>query len=211
MPAPAAELLAEELRILEGCLERDPAAWEELVRRYGRLVYGTIYRVLRTRGGALPADEVEDVHNEVFLGLLERKLACYQGRQGCSLRSWIRLVTVTTTINYVASRRGRSADRGGAPAASAPSVPAEELLGSVPDPSPGPDAAAIGEEERRIFLELVEELSPREQLYLKLSCDRELPTDRIARMLGVSVPVVHQMKSRLTKRLREAVLSRQAM
>jgi len=83
---------------VRACLDGDRGAWEALVRRYGRLVYG-----IATRSG-LSSDEAEDVHQIVFvqvyrgLGLLDHPAA---------IRSWV--ATIARREAWRAARDRRRA------------------------------------------------------------------------------------------------------
>ncbi|MFC1799194.1 RNA polymerase sigma factor, partial [Thermodesulfobacteriota bacterium] len=91
-------------REILGCLlSGDRAAAELFVQRFSNLIYHSIQHVFKIRHLAYDPAVLEDLHNTVFLLLFEndcRKLRQYQGRNGCSLATWIRLIAVRSMLNY---------------------------------------------------------------------------------------------------------------
>jgi len=97
----------EDRRLLSKCLAGDRGAWEKFVTRFSGLVYISVRDTLSSRGTFFSREDFEDLHNTVFLHLFEnncRKLSQYQGRNGCSPASWLRVVTVRMALNYVRDR-----------------------------------------------------------------------------------------------------------
>jgi RNA polymerase sigma factor (sigma-70 family) len=83
--------------LVQACLTGDERAWEELVERYGRLVYSIPRRM------GLPAADADDVFQNVFSALL-RHLAGL--RDQTRLAPW--LITTTRRESW---RHGRSSAR----------------------------------------------------------------------------------------------------
>jgi len=96
--------LGEDRQLLSKCLSGDRGAWETVVRRFSNLVYQTVRSTFISKQTPFSRQDLEDLHNTVFLGLFEQgcaKLKHYQGRNGCTLASWIRIVTVRTVLNHL--------------------------------------------------------------------------------------------------------------
>jgi RNA polymerase sigma factor (sigma-70 family) len=70
--------------LIRACLDRDAAAWKELVERYGRLVYSIPLRC------GLPAADADDVFQNVFF-IVHRRLSTLKDH--ALLAPW--LITVT--------------------------------------------------------------------------------------------------------------------
>lgn len=84
-------------------------------------------------------------------------------------------------------------------------------LGDAPDPpdgAPGPQAAAEGRLRLDAVLDAVQQLPPGEREALVLAIDRELSHERIAAILGCSVPAVKVRVHRARARLR-AILDKE--
>ena len=68
------------------------------------MVYRSIQHTLITRQAPFNREDLEDLHNTVFLQLFEKKckkLRQYEGRNGCGLAWWIRIVTVRIVLNQL--------------------------------------------------------------------------------------------------------------
>ncbi len=99
----AAERLEGDAQLVESCLKGEGSAWEELVRRHTRRVYGMCYR-FSGRGA-----EAEDLSQEVFLRVY-RTLGSYRAAQG-AFGTWLARVTRNLLVdNYRRTRRDRVTD-----------------------------------------------------------------------------------------------------
>jgi len=72
---------ASDSELVARCRAGEAAAWDALVERYARYVHAIVTRVYR-----LPADDAEDVFQEVFARVFERLETL---RDGDALRPWI--------------------------------------------------------------------------------------------------------------------------
>ena len=92
------------MKFVQACVKGDKQSWNEFLSRYSRLIYNYIYSVLAVKGSSLPVEQIEDIFQEIFYSLIKdnyKKLATYQGRNGCTLASWLRQVTINFTIDYL--------------------------------------------------------------------------------------------------------------
>lgn len=199
------ERLQAEQALLARCVEGDRAAWRQFVTQYTRYVYHLIRATAQRHQASLSEDAVADLHNDLFLALLEddhRRLRAYEGKNGCSVRSWIRIITIRRTLDHLRRRRpmlslDADADES---AQHRPYVP------EPVDPGPSPLAALIERDAQRRrggLAKLAGGLSPRDQLLLTLIYDRRMPAPEIATVLNVSVGAIYTRKNRLIQRLRD--------
>ena len=85
------------------CLRGEGSAWEELVRRHTRRVFGLCYRFTGN------STEAEDLSQEVFLRIY-RTLPSYRAEQG-AFPTWLTSVTRNLLVdNYRRTRRDRLTD-----------------------------------------------------------------------------------------------------
>ena len=92
-----------DAQLVQQCLRGEGPAWEELVRRHTRRVYGLCYRF--TGNSA----EAEDLTQEVFLRIY-RKLQSYRAAFG-GFPTWLTSVTRNLLVdNYRRTRRDRMTD-----------------------------------------------------------------------------------------------------
>ena len=172
---------------------RDGRAWQRLVELYTPLVY----RLCR-QGGLAPED-AGDVAQEVFTSVV-RSIHDFRdtGRPG-SFRAWLAGITRHRIIDHV-RRELRQPQAPGGTAAQAALREVPGTTGSVPSGAAPDDEGTVW----RRALELIRsEFEERTwQSFWHVVVDGQTPADVAAR-LGMSVPAVHQAKSRVLRRLRE--------
>jgi RNA polymerase sigma-70 factor (ECF subfamily) len=176
--------LARWIRLAQ---EGDAEAFEELVGRHERCVYGTAWRLL----GHL--EDARDAAQEVFLRLYRSLARIDPGRP---LQPWLYRVTVNVCRDLGRERRRRSRW-------SPSSV--EELRGErglePEDPLAGPERRAEAAQETRRMLELLEELPDKERTALVLRDLEGLSTAEVAECLGSSPVTVRTQISRARLKL----------
>jgi len=187
--------------LITGCMSGSHHALEGLVRRFSDPVYRSIQYSLRAKGIRYSREDLEDLHNSVFLGIFEngcKKLRQYKGENGCSLHSWIRLITIRMVIDHL--RKTDTDALGGRNK----KVPIEFLDSFKSD---GPDLPDNMEraEQWRLTREGINALPPRDRLFLTLHCDEGLSIREIADLMEISEENAHSIKHRAIKRLREKI------
>jgi len=196
--------LGEDRQLLSKCLSGDRGAWETVVRRFSNLVYQTVRSTFISKQTPFSRQDLEDLHNTVFLGLFEQgcaKLKLYQGRNGCTLASWIRIVTVRTVLNHL---RKKGAD---GPLWEKKKTPVEELSW-LKGEDQGALALMESAEQEKLVHEGMESLAPRDRLFMKLHIDQGLPVEKVAEALQISVQNAYVVKHRAVERLRTYLVSR---
>ena len=190
--------LGEDRRLLLRCLSGDRKAAETLVRQFSDLVYHSVRYTLTTKNVSFNRQDLEDLHNTVFLKLFERgcnKLRQYRGKSGCSLASWIRMIAVRTVLDDL-RKKGVDAvswQKRRVPLESVPELKAE-----------GVDSDAWTEEaERKRLMQLgIQRLSARDRLFMKLHFDRGLSIAEVAETMQLSMVNAYSIKHRAIQRLR---------
>jgi RNA polymerase sigma-70 factor (ECF subfamily) len=95
--------LEPDAQLVQQCLRGEGSAWEELVRRHTRRVFGLCYRFTGN------PTEAEDLSQEVFLRIY-RTLASYRSAQG-AFPTWLTSVTRNLLVDhYRRTRRDRLTD-----------------------------------------------------------------------------------------------------
>jgi len=124
--------VGEDRALLSRCFSGDREAEETLVRQYSNLVYYAVQRTLMMRHVPYNSQDLEDLHNTIFLRLFEakgKKLRQYQGKNGCSLATWIRTVAARTVLDHLRKRGVNGI------AAQDRKIPLEEIYGLASDDS----------------------------------------------------------------------------
>lgn len=176
--------LLTDSELVAACQAGQPGAWDQLVRRYARLIYSVARRY------GLDEHEAADVLQTVCVELWEHLSSV---RDAAVLRRW--LVVVASRKAWQA-RKGRDhwitgiTDDAAQPLVSALSVSPEDIV------------VANSEAER--IRAILERLAPRDrELMWYLFFDPTCPTyDVIAARLGVSPDTVGSLRSRCLRRLR---------
>ena len=94
----------KEKTLLAGCLNGEKRAWDAFVLQCSALVYHTIRKTFSLYHTEPRTDLVEDLFQDVFLTVLKddfKKLRQFRGDRGCSLASWLRIVAVRLTIDFL--------------------------------------------------------------------------------------------------------------
>ena len=157
----------------------DPAAFDALVARHGRLVLAVARRVTGHR------EDAEDVAQEAFLRFY-RALADFDPSR--PVEPWL----VRITLNVARSHLRR------APSRREEGLPERPLAGA---PGAGPEQRLHAAEIRRVLLAAAEELGERERLVFLLRDIEELPAALIARALEISEVTVRRQSSEGRKKI----------
>ena len=130
-----------------------------------------------------------------------RRLRQFEGKNGCTVRSWVRIIAIQRTLDHLRRRKVHM---------SLDSVPS----GADPD-APRPEPAADGadpletllrganEARRGQFTALAEDLRTDDRLLLELDFTREMDALAIAAALNLSRGAIYTRKNRLLQRLRK--------
>tara|TARA_B100001093_G_scaffold497607_1_gene544739 strand:+ start:69 stop:680 length:612 start_codon:yes stop_codon:yes gene_type:complete len=183
--------------ILEDCLRGDRQGWNALVERFSRYVYFLIQATAKRHGTTIDEPEAADLHNDFFVALLEddyRRLRAFKGSNGCSIRSWLRVICIRRTIDSLRKRRRTL------------SLTKRDDDGTIElvDPTGDPldQLMAQGQERRRSKLsELTDRLAAADRLLLELLYVHKLGATEIASTLRIQKGAVYTRKTRLIKRL----------
>jgi RNA polymerase sigma-70 factor (ECF subfamily) len=194
----------EDRQLISKCLSGDRNAWETLVRRFSNLVYHTVRSSFLAKQAPFSKQDLEDLHNTVFLGFFEQgcaKLKLYQGKNGCTLASWIRIVTVRMVLNHL---RRKGVD---APFWEKKKTPVEELAW-LRGENQEPLALMEAVEREKLVHEAMESLAPKDLLFSKLHFDQGLPLEEVAEVLKISINNASVVKHRIIERLKSYLVSR---
>lgn len=192
----------EDLLLLKKCLSGDTKASETFVRTFSNFIYQTVQHTLLSRQVSFNHQDLEDLHNTVFLQLFEqncKKLRQFQGKNGCSLGSWIRVITARIVLNHL--RKKGPGNLGW----QKKTISLEEVL-EIENEDKG-SWARIAEKERRYQVrEGIRSLSPRDSLFMKLYYEKGLSIKEVADTLKISIENAHTVKHRAVDKLKSMLL-----
>ncbi|MBN1832984.1 MAG: sigma-70 family RNA polymerase sigma factor [Deltaproteobacteria bacterium] len=195
--------LEEDRRLLSKCITGDRNASEILVRRFSNLVYHSVQHTLVEKNISFTPQDLEDLHNTIFLQLFEhgcRKLKQYRGKNGCSLASWIRVVAVRVVLNHI---RKKGMDAIAWQMKRTPLEDLSKLIGEEMDPL----TLMQNEEQDRLVENGIQSLPPRDRLFIRLYFDQGTPIEDVAETMQISVPNAYTIKHRAVRKLKSYVSS----
>lgn len=190
-----ANLDLTESELLNGCISGDKKRWAIFVERYNKLIYHTIYKTLRVNAIATNPDDINDLFQDIFTSFCAnncKKLRMFDPHKGVSLASWLRMITVRTTIDHLRKMR--------------PVTPLDEL--PVEPAESGDQEALVDEESLKMLREVVEQLPAGDKLLIELAYLRELPAEEVARLLHISLTALYTRKNRIIGKMRKIAQER---
>jgi RNA polymerase sigma factor (sigma-70 family) len=187
----------DDFLLISRCISGDRQGWEKLVRRFSDHVYKTVQYTFKTKRITYSRPEIEDLHNIVFVSLFEnrcRKLRQYEGKNGCSLSSWIRIIAARTVVDHL--RKFRTDPLAGP-------VPLDDV--DIKTDEPEQWSRIEKEEQWRLASKGMDSLPQRDRLLLKLHYLEGLSMKEAAEVIQVTEENAHVIKHRALKRLKELV------
>jgi RNA polymerase sigma factor (sigma-70 family) len=191
----------DDRALIAGCVSGSRDALEGFVRRFSDPVYRSIQYTLNAKNTRYSREDLEDLHNTVFLGILEnqcRKLRQYKGENGCSLATWIRLITVRVVIDHM---RKTGVDALGGHKMKVPMDILDSFKSDGPDPLDDMERAR----QWKLIQEGMKALIPRDRFFLTLYCQEQYSVREIAGLMNLSEENAHSIKHRAIKRLKESI------
>jgi RNA polymerase sigma factor (sigma-70 family) len=190
-----------EKQLLSRIRQGEREAWEELVDNYGRLIYYAIQRTMEMKGLPRNPEDVQDLFQSLFLHLAEdngRRLLSYTGKHHCSLATWIRMIAINFTIDFI-RRQARYSFH-----VEFEEKTPEEFERSWFEPQPEADSRLDEKSREQKLAELVSELDKQDRDFLKLYLSGMTPGE-LARLYKTSTTGIYSRYNRLKEKLREAV------
>ncbi|MES1207072.1 MAG: sigma-70 family RNA polymerase sigma factor [Pseudomonadota bacterium] len=174
-------------RLLIGRLkERDPSAFEEIVRRYGDKVFNLVYRMLGNR------HEAEDITQEVFITVF-KTVETFRGE--AKFTTWLLRIAANQSknrIKYLSRRPTDSAeiDEAGGPPPGVAATPGPVAHGQID----GPDILMEAAELESLMQKAIASLDEEHRLLVILRDVEELSYQEIGEITGLPEGTI---KSRL--------------
>jgi RNA polymerase sigma-70 factor (ECF subfamily) len=189
----------DDIGLLTKCINGEQASWDIFVKRYSKLVYHAVHHTLKLHSYTHKTEDIEDIHNSIFLSLIEndfRKLRQFEGRRGCSLSSWVRLISVRSTIDFLRSQKVHLSINGD-------SETAQPIIETLIDDRLSVEKQMEMAETERAFKDAINELSPSDKLFIRLYYEKELPEEEIAGIMHVSINTIYSKKNRIREKIKK--------
>jgi RNA polymerase sigma factor (sigma-70 family) len=186
----------DDILIIQRCIQRDPYAWNEFLATYSRLIYSTIYSILRVKRISLDSSRIEDIFQEMIMMLMKddyHKLRSFQSRNGCTLGSWLRVVVSNFMISYVRSSKTERLND---------SLDEDNDSVSQLNESSG-EVAGLSQDMAAQLDDCIRKLTVDDRYFLTLHVQQSLTIEQLKRFFHVSRGALDMRKSRLMGRLKE--------
>jgi RNA polymerase sigma-70 factor, ECF subfamily len=184
-----------EAGLIERLRARDLAAFEELVAKFERPVYGLCFRLLGD------AEEARDAAQETFLKVY-RGLGGFRGQSG--LKTWIYRIAINQAMNQQRWWRRRHRDE--TISLDLTRGDSETTIGSMlPGRAPSPEALVIAAEREGRIMTALGEIKQEYRIALVLREIEELSYEEIAEALAISLGTVKSRIARGREELRRRV------
>src|SRR5450432_2760775 len=96
--------LEDDARLVSGMISDSKTAWREFHSRYGRLVWQSIRKITRRFWRVATPADAEDVLGTFYLSLVahdKRKLRSFDPQRGYRLSTWLRVVAMHSTYDFL--------------------------------------------------------------------------------------------------------------
>ena len=196
-PEPTAQ---EEQAFLRRCIDGDQHALTQFVARFHRYIYTVVDRTVRRYRSDVHPTVIEDLTQEVFLALFEndrRRLRLFEGRNGCPIRAWIRVISARTTISRM--RRWKNHRE-------LPNQDSDRGSLTMVDSGPSPFQAVSAVDDRmrsEKLLQLARGLSQTDRRLIEMYFVEERSVDEIVSALEIGRGALYMRKNRAVNRLRD--------
>ena len=191
----------KDRRWLKKCTAGDKRACERLVKEFSDLVYRSVRHTLGVKNVNFNQDDLEDLHNTVFLKLFEnqgKKLGQFKGKNGCGLGTWIRIIAVRIVLNHI-RKKGLDSITG-----QKKRIPLEDIpeLGLA-------DSGMLAEIEKADKLQSIKDeirkLPPRDRLFLLLHYENGYSLKEVAKTMKLSLNNAYTIKHRAIQKLKSTL------
>lgn len=190
-PSPAQDTLDADRALVAAVLDRQPGAFERLVRSYQSLCWHIVDRMVRH------PDDTRELCQEVFLRIHQ---SLHQYRGDSALKSWIAQVAFSVARRHLERKRIPIADDGD----EADGLSLAERAGSSFDL----EASAADAQITAHLHAAIEALPPLQRTVLALYHLEEMAIGEIARLTELAEGTIKSHLFRSRKRLREILESR---
>lgn len=187
--------------LLKKCLHGDRDAWYAFVIKYSNLIYHSLYQTFKAKNFLFNSQVTDDLYQDVFLSLVKdkfKKLRQFEGKNNCSLASWLRMIASRTAIDFIRSHKSNIS-------LESASADGDDLIETLSNERELPDKSIEKLEWYQLLRGLIEGLSPKDRYLFELWVNQELPDREIAQILNLSIDSVYMRKNRLKEKLKAII------
>lgn len=187
--------------LIKGCVSgEDRASWEIFVRKHSKLIWNSALKTFRAYTFPNSKEDIEDVYGLVFLSLIEndfRKLRQFRSENACSLSTWLTVVTVRKTIDFIRRDKRHLILE--------PQTEGTNILDHVLHNGQNPDIELEEKEKDIAFNKALHMLSPQDKLLYDLLYNWQFSPEESAKILCLSLNTVYSKKHRIIERIKKNI------
>ncbi len=187
---------SDDSSLIKDCISGKREAWDLFVSRFSKLIYHSINKA-RSYAPKLDQEDMEDIYSSVFLSFLEddyRRLRQFKGKKGCTLSSWVRLITIRHTIDFLRKQKHH--------------IPIDNKNETLKDNKPSAQDYIELSETEEMLKKAIEALPPLDRLFMELYYTKELPPEEIADIMNISVSTVYSKKTRIRNKMEKILIKK---
>jgi len=181
-----------DLALLARVLEKDPESWNELLRRFRSLLFRCITRVAGKYDSVLSNEDANEIFADLCFNLLRddmRKLRAYDPQRGAKLGSFLGLLAINTTYDFLRQTARR---------------PVLDRLERVADPvedRPSALDTLLHKERWSGVNRLLRTFSAKDRRFVELYFAGDRSPEEVAQQMGISVKTVYSKKNKVRMKL----------
>jgi RNA polymerase sigma-70 factor (ECF subfamily) len=193
----------DEKTMIEGCIQKDHAAWSIFVRTYQSLILRSVRYEISSLNLNCTNEEAHDIAQEVLVAIWEGEKLSMLRDVRC-LKSWLIMLSINKTINYSKSRNFRAVSKEVSYDIKIPCGDENLTLGDVLacDKFNG-ERIAEEKEESQMFEREIQKLAGKEQLAIRLNIFHGKKYKEIARIMNLPINTVSTLIKRAKEKIRE--------
>ena len=192
-----------DLEFVQRCIKGEKPAWDEFLRQYSRLIYNYIHSVLNAKAYFPAQGLIDDIFQDFFCSLIKddyRKLATFKARNGCTLASWLRQVTINFTIDYLRKIK---------PAVSIDDDEGEFSLKDILSDNAVPVTDKLMQQERIAALkDCINGLNNDDKYFIELNINQGIRLEELKDYFKLSRGAIDMQKARIVQRLKDCFKSK---
>ncbi|MGA1868697.1 MAG: RNA polymerase sigma factor [bacterium] len=188
--------------LLQACIDGQEWGWEIFYEKYVRLIHYYIMQTAKVHNYNLSQEDLEDCYQSILLAILKddcRRLRSFRGEHGCTLASWLRIITIRLTHNYL-----QSISRVNAHNISSEELTTFDKISS--ERTPDSEEKFLEKEMWDNIYDVIEnKLTPREKLIANLYWIDGLSFEEIADITKLSVNNLYLIRHRIQKKIKKII------
>ena len=185
--------------LLSEVLKENKLAWKEMIRRFRPLIYRCIQKVLCRFQSTITNVDSDEIYADVLISLVRndmKKLRLYDSKRGTQLSSWIGMISVNATYDYLRQVARR------------PALDKFDGVVERGDNSERSPLTKVLEKERWEHLnDALRNFSAKDRRFLDLYYAKGLSPEVIAKRMAISLKTVYSKKHKIRQHLRNHIQS----